>query len=213
MTLAPELSRGLEALRVVPTPAQVRKLLDYLELIRKWNRVYNLTALREPAQLLTHHVLDSLAAAPHLLGDRIVDVGSGAGLPGIPLAIVMPEVRVTLLDANQKKSAFQKQAAIELALTNVEVVNARAEAWRPAALFDVVISRAFAELARFVALAGHLCGRGGVLAAMKGQHPRAELESLPAAFRVTAVVPLDVPGLGAERHLVFMQPSSQMGAS
>ena len=207
MSLAAELASGLAALHVAATNAQQAKLLEYLALLGKWNRVYNLTALRETGSMLTHHVLDSVAAAPHLTGQRMVDVGSGAGLPGIPLAIALPRARITLLESNQKKSAFQKQAAIELELANVDVVNERAEAWHAPQLFDVVITRAFSDLGQFAAVAGHLCASGGALVAMKGAYPRDEIEQVRAPFAVTRVVPLDVPGLAAERHLVFMQSS------
>ena len=200
------LARGLDALGLALTPAVRSKLLDYLALIEKWNRVYNLTAVREPRQMLAHHLLDSLAVAPHLTGATLADVGSGAGLPGIPLALARPQLAVTLIESSHKKAAFLKQAAIELELANVEVVNARVEAWAAPRRFDVVISRAFSDLPEFVALAGRLCADGGVLAAMKGVHPFEELAQLPAPYRTRTVIPLTVPGLDAERHLVLIDP-------
>lgn len=207
MTLEAGLADGLEALQV-PLPVDAaQKLLEYVALIEKWNRVYNLTAVREPEQMLTHHVLDSVAVAPHLVGSTLLDVGSGAGLPGIPLAIVLPHTQVTLLDSNQKKSAFQRQAVIELRLNNVEVSNARVESWDTPRTFDTVISRAFASIAEFVSAAGRLCAPGGVLAAMKGAYPKDELTAVPAGFCVQRVVPLSVPGLDAERSLVLMRAS------
>ena len=207
MTLEAGLAHGLAAL-AVPRNADVEhKLLDYLALIQKWNRVYNLTAVREPEKMLTHHVLDSVAVAPHLVGRTVLDVGSGAGLPGIPLAIVLPHAQVTLLDSNQKKSAFQQQAVIELALNNVDVVHARVESWDTPRAFDTVVSRAFADIAELVSAAGRLCAPGGVLAAMKGAYPKEELAQVPASYSVQRVIPLNVPGLGAERHLVLMQAS------
>ena len=205
MSEAAAIAAGLEALGLaLDAPAQ-QKLLDYLALVQKWNRVYNLTAVREADKMVSHHVLDSLAVAPHLQGDTLIDVGSGAGLPGIPLALARPEMRVTLLESNHKKSAFLKQAAIELALENVEVANTRVEAWDEPGAYDIVISRAFSDLAEFASLAGHLVADGGVLAAMKGVYPFEELAQLPKDFVLKQSIPLEVPGLGAERHLVLLQ--------
>jgi 16S rRNA (guanine527-N7)-methyltransferase len=205
MSLDDELSRGLEALDLsLPKDAQA-KLLQHVELVAKWNRVYNLTAVRELEHMLTQHVFDSIAVASHLKGSTLVDVGSGAGFPGIPLAIVQPALAVTLLEANHKKSAFLKQAVIELGLKNAHVVNARVETWKAQAPSDIVISRAFSDLAEFVALAGHLCADAGLLVAMKGVHPFEELAQVRAPYRTTAVVPINVPGLAAERHLVIIE--------
>ena len=205
MNLARALGDALQALQVPLADAARTRLLDYVALIDKWNRVYNLTAVREPEKMLAHHVLDSLAVTPHVSGSTLLDVGSGAGLPGIPLAIARPQLAVTLLDANHKKAAFLKQAAIELGLDNVDVVNARVEAWDAPRRYDVVISRAFSDLAEFAGLAAAHCAEGGVLAAMKGVHPYEELAQLPASFGVSGVIPLTVPGLDAERHLVLMR--------
>lgn len=205
MTLAAELAHGLEALHLTLTHDVQQKLLAYVALIEKWNRVYNLTAVRERDKMLSHHVLDSLAVAPHIAGETLADVGSGAGLPGIPLALARPFAHVTLLEASHKKSAFLRQAAIELALPNVEVVNTRVETWGAPREYDIVISRAFSDLAEFVTLAGRLCSRQGVLAAMKGVYPYEELAQLPSGYRVEALVPLTVPGLNAERHLVLIR--------
>ncbi|HYC44570.1 MAG TPA: 16S rRNA (guanine(527)-N(7))-methyltransferase RsmG [Burkholderiales bacterium] len=205
MSLRAALADGLETLRLsVPDAAQT-KLLAYIALIEKWNRVYNLTAIREPEKMLSHHVLDSLAVAPHLAGGTVLDVGSGAGLPGIPLAIARPELAVTLLEANHKKAAFMKQALIELGLSEVEIAAERVEAWSASRQFDVVISRAFSDLAEFVTLAARHCSDNGTLAAMKGVYPYEELAQLPAPYEMTAVIPLTVPGLAAERHLVLMR--------
>jgi 16S rRNA (guanine527-N7)-methyltransferase len=200
-----ELSRGLEALDLSLPKAAQAKLLQHIELVAKWNRVYNLTAVRELDQMLTQHVFDSIAVASHLKGSTLVDVGSGAGFPGIALAIAQPAIAVTLVEANHKKSAFLKQAVIELGVDNADVVNARVETWKPVTRYDVVISRAFSDLAEFVALAGHLCADGGVLAAMKGVYPFEELPQVRAPYRTRAVIPLDVPGLAAERHLVIIE--------
>jgi 16S rRNA (guanine527-N7)-methyltransferase len=205
MTLEAELARGLDALQLPLVDAIQHKLLDYVALVQKWNRVYNLTAVRDPERMLTHHVLDSLAVVPHLAGSRIVDVGSGAGLPGIPIAVALPQSRVTLLESNHKKSTFLNQAAIELGLKNIHVENSRAEAWRPQSFFDVVISRAFSELGEFIAAAAHLRAPDGVLMAMKGVYPYDELNQIPDGYRVQGVTPLSVPGLAAERHLVRIE--------
>jgi 16S rRNA (guanine527-N7)-methyltransferase len=207
MTLAAEFAAGVDALGVPLAVAAREKLIDYLTLLSKWNRVYNLTAIREPERMLRQHLLDSLAVLPHIEGNSIVDVGSGAGLPGIPLAIARPQFRVTLVESNHKKSAFLRQAVIELALPNVEVRDERAEAVEPRACYDVVIARAFSDLAELATLAGPLCRPGGMLVAMKGVHPYEELAAVPPAYRVERVVPLKVPGLEAERHLVIMRPS------
>jgi 16S rRNA (guanine527-N7)-methyltransferase len=205
MTLAAELARGLDALHLTVADAIQNKLLDYIALVQKWNRVFNLTAVRDPERMLTHHVLDSLAVVPHIAGGRFVDVGSGAGLPGIPIAAALPESKVTLLESSHKKSTFLKQAAIELGLANVDVENTRAEAWRPNTLFDIVISRGLSDLGEFIAVAAHLCAQEGVLVAMKGVYPYDELNQIPAGYRVHGVTPLSVPGLAAERHLVHIE--------
>lgn len=205
MTLKAELALGLRTLGITTTSEVRRKLLAYLALIEKWNRVYNLTSVREPASMLTHHVLDSVAIAPHVHGRTILDVGSGAGLPGIPIALVLPQTQVTLLDSNQKKSTFQQQAVIELGLNNVEVVNARVESWDTRRVFDTILSRAYAEIADFVAAAARLCAPGGMLAAMKGAYPSEELERIPAGYVIAQVIPLTIPGLAAARHLVLMK--------
>lgn len=207
MSLADQLAHGLDALDLPAVTEVQKKLLDYITLIEKWNRVYNLTAVREPEKMLSHHVLDSLAVAPHVNGAFTLDVGSGAGLPGIPLALVQPQSSVTLLESSHKKSAFLKQAVIELELANVEVVTSRVETWKAPRRFDVVISRAFSDLAEFVSLAGRLCASKGVLAAMKGVYPFEELSQLPAGYRMQSVIPVAVPGLRAARHLVLIRPA------
>lgn len=205
MSLDAALASGLATLRLPLPPAAQSNLLAYLALVDKWNRVYNLTAIREPEKMVAHHVLDSIAVAPHLVGTTLLDVGSGAGLPGIPLAIARPQTSVTLLESNHKKAAFLKQAAIELALANVEVVAERVEVWQAPRQYDVVISRAFSDLAEFVTLAGRHCAANGTLAAMKGVYPFEELAQLPAGYEMTAAIPLAVPGLQAERHLVLVR--------
>jgi 16S rRNA (guanine527-N7)-methyltransferase len=214
MTIAaPGLDEGLDALRradptgaVLPDGAAGR-LAAYLALLAKWNRTYNLTAIREPARMVTHHLLDALAVLPHLparAGLRVLDVGSGAGIPGIPLAIARPAWQVVMLDGNHKKGAFVRQAAIELALANAEAVVSRVEDYAPAAPFDVVISRAFADLATFAASSARHLAPQGQLFAMKGVHPDEEIAGLPAGIRVVAAHALAVPGLDARRHLIVM---------
>jgi 16S rRNA (guanine527-N7)-methyltransferase len=190
------------ALGIRVSPEDQARLVAYLALLDKWNNVYNLTAIREVDRMVSHHLLDSLGVVPYLEGKRLLDVGSGAGLPGIPMAVARPDLEVTLLDSNHKKVAFLQQAIAELELKNASVCAERVEAWRPATTFDVVISRAFADLAEFVALAKHLLAADGVLLAMKGVYPFEEIERLPAGFRLRDVIRLEIPGLDAERHLV-----------
>jgi 16S rRNA (guanine527-N7)-methyltransferase len=220
------LSQGLRALGMELVAAQERQLLDYVDLIQKWNKVYNLTAVRDPAEMLTHHLLDSLAiVAPlrrhtHSQPGRVLDVGSGAGLPGTVLAIVCPELTVTCVDTVGKKAAFIQQAAVTLKLPNLRGVHARVEELK-AEPFDIVTSRAFSSLIDFVTLtrfhvkqgasdiAAGQAGEGtGVWMALKGKHPADELAVLPKDVDVFHVEPLDVPGLGAERCLVWMRPST-----
>lgn len=205
------LARGLEALEL---PADLEApLAAYMALLLHWNRAYNLTALTDPVQMITHHLLDSLAVRPWLHGSRIADIGSGAGFPGIPLAIADPGLSVVLVDAVGKKVRFQKQVILELGLAQVSAVQARVENYRPERPFDTVISRAFAATREFVAVAGHLAGPGGRLLAMKGRDPAAELSDLPAPWQVTAVHPVTVPGLSAARHLVELRRAPALRSS
>jgi len=212
MMLAQALAGGVAALGLDVDAAAQTKLLAYIALLDKWNRTHNLTAIREPQRVVTYHLLDALATVPHLpdaASLRLIDVGSGGGLPGVPLAIVRPQWRVTLLDSNRKKAAFLRQAAAELALANVAVAAMRAEEHAPEAPFDVAISRAFADLTQFAAAARHLVRPHGWLLAMKGVYPGEELKALPSVFRVVAVPAMNVPGLEGERHLVIMQAMSE----
>jgi len=205
MTPDAALDRGLGELGLGLGPAARERLLGYLALLVKWNRTYNLTAIRDPLAMVTHHLLDSLSVLPHLplsaSRPRVADAGSGAGLPGIPLAIARPQWHVALAESSQKKAAFLRQAAIELALGNVEVHEGRVEAWRPQPLFDLVISRAFSALGEFIAACRHLVVPGGTLAAMKGTRPR----DLKAGC---SLISLHVPLLDAQRHLVLCPASS-----
>lgn len=209
MSLAEKLAQGVAELRLDISAAVQHQLLDYLALIQKWNKVYNLTAVREAQKMVSHHLLDCLAVVPHVRAHSIIDVGSGAGLPGIPLALALPQSRVTLLEANHKKATFLKQAVIELGLGNVAVVCERAETWQPPHKFEVVISRAFSDLPEFLGAAGRLCAANGTIAAMKGVYPDEEIAQLPPGYELRSVVPLAVPGLEAERHLVLMRPARQ----
>ncbi len=180
-----------------------------LQLLAKWNRVYNLTSLREEAKLVSHHLLDSLSIIPILPPGRIIDVGSGGGFPGLPIAVAVPNREVVLLDSNSKKTAFLRQAVAELRLTNVAVQTQRVESFRPERPFDVVVSRAFAELRSFVELAGHLCSSRGRLVAMKGAYPHNEIASLRSGC-LEKVVPLEVPMLDEQRHAVILHPPAKV---
>jgi len=197
MNPAQALKNGVDQLALELPAGACTRLLQYLALLEKWNRTYNLTAIRNPLEMVSHHLLDCLAVVPHLPvpGEGpLADVGAGAGLPGIALAVARPHWRVTLNDSSQKKCAFMRQAAIELELVNVQVHEGRVEEWLPQIKFPVVISRAFAELERFISLCRHLLAPAGVLAAMVGAPPEAE------GCRVVA---LHVPGLGERRHLAL----------
>jgi 16S rRNA (guanine527-N7)-methyltransferase len=201
--LRERLAAGAHDLGLALADAQLEALLTLLAELREWNGRFNLTAIRNPADMLTKHVLDSLVVHPHLRGESVADVGSGAGFPGLPLAVVDPERRFTLIEATAKKARFIEHAVERLGLGNVAVVNARAERYKPPGPgFDSVVARALGELAEFVRLAGHLCAAEGKLLAMKGKSPRAEIDRLPRGWRVAALRRLHVPGLEAERHLV-----------
>jgi 16S rRNA (guanine527-N7)-methyltransferase len=205
------LAAGIDALHIDLGRTAQDTLHAYVGLLEKWNRTHNLTAVRDPALMITHHLLDSLAVLPHLpqrIDVRMADVGSGGGLPGIPLAVARPEWRVTLVDSNRKKVAFLRQAAIELGLSNLEVTCVRVEDFVPPAAFDVIIARAYAALAVFVAHTRHLLARGGQLVAMKGLLPRAEIAELPTDIRVVAAPQLEVPNVAGTRHLVIMEAAA-----
>ena len=206
MTIATQIAEGLAAMGLDLPQASRARLEQHLELIAKWNRVHNLTAVRETEQMVVLHLLDSLSVLPHLEGaTSVLDVGTGPGLPGVPIAISRPDARVTLLDSSHKKCAFLQQAKTELALENVEVVCDRVENWKPAQKFDAVVSRAFSDLADFIAQAKHLVAPGGRLIAMKGVYPFDEIARVPESHRVARVLELHVPTLDAKRHLVFVE--------
>lgn len=204
--LRPAIEAGLAALELSADPPTVDRLARFVDLLDRWNRVYNLTAVREPAEMVNRHLLDSLAVAPWLHGLHIADVGSGAGLPGIPLALTHPALHFTLIDSNGKKTRFMTQTRAELALSNVTVVRARVEQYQPPRLFDCVLTRAFAPLDRLLTLTGHLCAPGGRLLALKGPEARSELEQLPADWLLRGSHRLDIPGLDAERWLLHLKP-------
>ncbi|MDA8259592.1 MAG: 16S rRNA (guanine(527)-N(7))-methyltransferase RsmG [Betaproteobacteria bacterium] len=209
MSLAQQLREGLAVLGLELPDAVQAKLLAYVALLKKWNATYNLTAIRNEAEMVTQHLLDSLSVLPALpesalAARRWADVGSGAGLPGIPLAIVRPDLAMALIETVEKKSAFQRQAKIELGLANITVVNQRVEDLA-AGQFDAVISRAFADLAEFIRLGGHLLTKGGRLYAMKGLLPEEEMSRLPPGWAVADCTRLSVPSLDAQRHLLVIE--------
>lgn len=206
MTSAERLSRGVAALGIALPEAAQDKLLAYVALLLKWNKTYNLTAVRDEADMVTHHLLDSLAVLPHLgAAKTLADIGSGAGLPGLVLAAARSDLRVLSVEASGKKAAFQQQAKIELGLVNFEVRAGRVEELPATGAFDAVISRAFSSLADFVRLAGRLVAPAGRLLAMKGVFPADEIAAVPAGWRVSASPVLVVPGLDAQRHLIILE--------
>jgi 16S rRNA (guanine527-N7)-methyltransferase len=204
--LAATLTAGVRALKLDLDDKQIGQLLDYLALLSKWNAVYNLTAVRDPIEMVTLHLLDSLAAVPAFAdAHNILDVGAGGGLPGLVLAIARPDLRVSMIDTVHKKTAFLTQVKAELGLANVTVHTARVEQLQVQEKFDVITSRAFAELADFVNWSGHLLADGGRFIALKGVKPDDEIARLPAEWKVTEIRALTVPQLNAERHLIFSE--------
>jgi 16S rRNA (guanine527-N7)-methyltransferase len=202
------LREGLALLKIELSVSQVERSLAFVALLQKWNRAYNLTAVRDPGEMLSQHVLDSLSVLPYLWGERLLDVGAGAGLPGIPLAIARPDIQATLLDSNGKKTRFMQQAVLELALDNVEVIKSRLEEYRPARPFDTVTSRAFGSLAEFLQMGAPLCSREGRLLAMKGKNPEQELQGVDLKGFAPVIQRLQVPGVNAERHIVCLSKST-----
>ncbi len=197
-----KLQQGLSALALDIDKHQLDALLNFIQLMVKWNQAYNLTAVRDPLDMVAIHLLDSLAVLPHIVAPRVADIGTGAGLPGIPLAICLPDQHFVLVDSNAKKTRFVQQVVLELKLKNVEVVHSRVELFKTDKLFSTVITRAFACMADIVELTEHLLADGGVLLAMKGQRPEQELAELKAAY---SVIPIKAPGFDAERCLIRVE--------
>jgi 16S rRNA (guanine527-N7)-methyltransferase len=213
VALTEALTDGANALHLDLSQTQVACLIDYLALLSKWNAVYNLTAVRDPAHMVSQHLLDSLAVVTAFAGARnVLDVGAGGGLPGMVLAIwaaeTNPGMRISMIDTVHKKTAFLTQAKVELGLANVNVHTARVEQLQGSHKFDVITSRAFADLSDFVSWSGHLLAEGGRFIAMKGVAPHDEIKRLPSAWKVTELRPVTVPGMDAERHLVFIERSA-----
>ena len=212
LNLEEGLRSGAKTLNLDLSDEQIQRLLDYMALIQKWTKVYNLTAVRDPADMLTHHLLDSLTAitplSRHTQGQprKVLDVGSGGGLPGVVLAICMPELNVTCVDTVAKKAAFVQQVAVSLKLPNLRGIHARVESLTDP--YDVICSRAFASLPDFVTWSRSALAEGGVWMAMKGKHPQDEIDALPADVKVFHVEPLTVPGLDVERCMVWMKPEA-----
>ena len=201
------LAAGARDIGIAVDSSGAEALLKLVDELEAGNAQFNLTAIRDRLGMLHKHVLDSLTLQPYLRGSRVADIGTGAGFPGLPLAIVNPQRRFTLVEATGKKARFVEQTARRLGCHNVQVEHARAENYRPFELFDTVVARALSSLADFAAYAGHLCAPGGRLLAMKGKRPDEEISALPKSFRVLAVHRLKVPGLDDERHLVELSPS------
>lgn len=202
------LADGVQEMKLDMSQVQQDKLLDYLALMNKWNSVYNLTSLRDPMQMVTHHLLDSLAAVPAFAAARnVLDVGAGGGLPGVVLAICRPGMNVSMIDTVHKKTAFLKQVKAELELANVTVYTMKVQELELSDKFDVITSRAFADLSDFLNWSGHLLAEGGKFIALKGTAPAEEQERIPGEWKISGLQPLQVPRLGAERHLVFVERS------
>jgi len=203
-----KLTSLLQAAKISLSDQQKQQLVAYVGLLDKWNKAYNRTSVRDPQQMLVRHILDSIVVAPHLQGSRFIDVGTGPGLPGIPLAIVMPEAHFTLLDSLGKRVRFLRQVQHELGLTNIEPVQSRVEAFPSEPPFDGVISRAFASLEDMVSWCHHLPAENGRFYALKGVRPDEEIASLPAGYALDKVISLHVPQLEGERHLVIVARNS-----
>ncbi len=202
--LIQQLEYGLTFMKIIMNKGIQDLLLDYLYLLQKWNRVYNLTAIRDLDRMVSTHLLDSLSVFPYIPAGQILDVGAGAGLPGIPLAAAIGSSQFSLIDSSQKKTTFLRQAVSELQLTNVRVFCQKIEEWLPPVKFTCIVARAYAELSQFINSTKHLLAPDGIFAAMKGRYPSTEIESIPEGFVAKQVIKLQVPGLNADRHLVLV---------
>jgi 16S rRNA (guanine527-N7)-methyltransferase len=202
---AATLKRGLDALNVPLDETAQQHLLRFLDLLAHWNRAYNLTAVRDPTEMVTRHLLDSLSVLPTLHGKRVLDIGTGAGLPGMPLAIARPELDFTLIDGNAKKIRFVTQACLEIPVPNAHPVHGRVEQYAATEKFDTLLSRAVGSLGDLLGQAAHQCARGGRFVVMKGELPMHEISAVPAGFRIVATPSVRVPGLDAARHLVILE--------
>lgn len=198
------LQQGLNQLDISADENKIDSLLAFIKLIEKWNKAYNLTSVRKPEEMMRLHILDSLTVLSFIQGERVADIGTGAGFPGIPLAIFMPDVEFTLVDSNSKKTRFVQQAILELKLQNVNVIHSRVEKFHSEELFSTVIMRAFSSLQNIILLTEHLLQDQGVLLAMKGQKPESELNEISQSY---SIIPLQVPGVEAERCLIRIQGS------
>jgi 16S rRNA (guanine527-N7)-methyltransferase len=194
---------GVATLNLSVDEQKIDQLLAFVKLIEKWNKAYNLTAIKDKPNMVRLHLLDSLTVIPYLEGNRIIDIGTGAGLPGIPLAICLPQLAFTLLDSNAKKTRFVQQVVLELKLANVDIQHSRAEDYQAQQPFDTALSRAFAELADIIAITRHLLAKNGLLLAMKGNCPEQELAKVKSSI---SVIPVRIPGVEAERNLVLIKP-------
>lgn len=207
--LAPILEAGMQQMGVEYSSEQRDMLLAYLQLLMTWNKAYNLTAIRDPGEMIKLHLLDSLAVLPHIAGKRLIDVGTGAGLPGIPLAIMCPERDFTLLDSNGKKTRFLFQARCDLGLSNIKEINSRVENHKPEVPYEAVLSRAFTSVADMVNKCSHLLSPEGLFLAMKGKFPQSELSEVGKDYKVNASHTLQVPGVDGERHLIVISRNVQ----
>jgi len=199
------LESSINALPFSVSEGAVDKFVQFIQLLDKWNGVYNLTSVRDKAQMVGRHIMDSLVVHPFLAGEQILDVGCGAGLPGIPLAIINPDKQFVLLDSNQKKTRFVQQSITELQLDNVQVVNERVELYKAEKSFDTITARAYSSIENLIEGVSHLLAADAKILAMKGTYPVAELENVPESFKVEKIELLNVPGLDAERHLVVLK--------
>lgn len=202
------LSRKIALLPFSLPEGSTARFVQFVQLLHKWSSTYNLTSVRDMRQMLARHIMDSVVINPYLQGKQVLDVGCGAGLPGIPLAIINPHRHFTLLDSNNKKTRFVQQVITELQLDNITVVTERIENYRPENSFDTIVARAYSAIDNLVAGIQHCVSTNSIILAMKGTYPLAELETIPQGYRLDKVEPLQVPGMEAERHLVILKPDS-----